>query len=113
MSGPPVSGHYHFVQHFLREGDYVQTEFTCAAPEGATCRMACRKCSDQQYEACVCNSLDDIPDLQDFGSCLIVHWLTEDAPEESYNGDREPVRGPEPQPIIEEFNGDNYGWVYA
>lgn len=113
MSGPPPTGHHHFVQHFLRPGDYVQTVFTCTAPEDASCRMACRKCSDQQREACVCASLDDIPDMQDYGECLIVLWLNADAPEECYNDERKPVRGPEPQPITVDWDRDDYGWNYA
>ena len=111
-----MTEHHHFVQHFIRPGDYVQTVFTCTAPEGAKCRMICKRCSDQQHEACVCASWGELgrePDLQDFGECLVVLWLNQDAPEESYIGERQPIRGPEPQPFVEEWNGDDYGWEYA
>jgi hypothetical protein len=111
-----MSKHYHFVQHFLRPGDYVQTEFTCTAPVGAKCRMVCKTCSDEQREACECDPLGDLnrtPNMQDYGSCLVLDWLANDAPEESYNGDSQPVRGPEPQPILENWTGNDYGWNYA
>lgn len=104
---------HHFVQHFLRPGDYVQTKFTCTAPEGAKCREACRKCSDQQREACVCASLDEQPDLQDFGECFVVLWLSQDAPEECFTGEHQAVKGPEPQPIEYEWDGDCFSWDYA
>jgi hypothetical protein len=106
---------YHFVQHFLNPCGYVKTVFTCTAPVGAKCRMHCKTCYGNGLEACGCEYREPPrePDMQDFGSCLIVDWLNDDAPEESYNGERTPVRGPEPQAIQEEWNGDNYGWDYA
>jgi hypothetical protein len=110
-----MSEHYHFVQHFLRPGDYVQTEFTCTAPVGAQCRMHCITCYAEEREVCECEYRDPsrTPNLQDYGSCIVIPWLAEDAPEESYNGDSQPVRGPEPQPILEEWTGDNYQWDYT
>jgi hypothetical protein len=106
---------HHFVQHFLRDGDYVQTQFSCTAPEGAKCRTACKTCYDEHREVCECETLDDerTPNLVDFGYCLQIIWLSEDAPEERYNGERQPVRGPDPQPITLEWEGDYYLWDYA
>ena len=98
----------HYVRHLLRPGDYVCTEFKCDAPQGALCRMVCKRCTGE--EACVCGE----PDLQDTGECLVLLWFTEDAPEECYNGeDGEPVRGPDWQPIMPEWTGDSYEWDYA
>jgi hypothetical protein len=110
---------YHFVQHLLRPGDYVQTKFTCTAPEGAACRVACKTCADEERERCECSWLrlseefGRVPNMQDFGYCLQTVWLSEDAPEEMYAGDRQPVRGPEPQPINVQWIDDCYGWEYA
>jgi hypothetical protein len=104
----------HFVRHLLRPGDYVRTEFKCQAPEGAQCRLMCKRCKGE--EQCVCEYEDPPrePDLQDQGECLIVTWLENDAPEECFNGeDDEPVRGPLWQPIVPEWNGDGYEWDYA
>lgn len=104
---------YHFVQHFLRDSDSVQTEFSCTAPEGAPCRMFCKTCMDEQLEACQCE-YDDFrtPNMVDMGSCNYLNWL-EDAPEEVYNGNRQPVRGPDPQPITLEWTGDYFCWDYS
>lgn len=107
----------HYVQHFLRSGDYVQTEFTCTAREGASCRMVCQTCSDECREACECGSFNEdgderTPEMVDYGECMQILWLTQDAPEECFNGDEQPVRGPEPQAITLEWNGDNYDWDY-
>ena len=110
---------YHFVQHFLRPGNYVQTEFTCTAPEGAKCRTNCWTCYEEQREVCECISFNEDgherePDMRDFGYCLEMVWLTEsDALEEMYNGERTPVRGPDPQPIQLEWTGDDYAWDYT
>ena len=107
---------HHFVQHFLQPGDYVRTEFTCTAPEGAPCRMVCQLCEGECREACECECLDEprTPDIVDYGECTQIIWLTEDyAPEERYNGEKQPVRGPKPQAITLEWNGDNYYWNYA
>lgn len=110
----------HFVQHFLRSGDYVQTEFTCTAGEGANCRMVCKTCHDECRERCECGNStfgiereDRLPNLVDYGECGQIIWLNEDAPEEMYKGSRKPVRGPEPQAIILEWDGGSYGWDYA
>lgn len=103
----------HFVRHMLHAGDTIETQYECRAEVGAQCRTACKKCSDQQYEACVCASLDETPDMQDYGECLVVVWLNQDMPEEQFNGDDQPVRGPDWQPIVPEWNGDTYSWDYA
>lgn len=112
MSGPPVTGHHHFVQHFLRGGDYIETEFTCTAPFGAFCRQSCDRCTSE--EQCICASRDDNipPDLQDQGECLVLLWLRDD-PEDSFNGERQPIRGPGPQPITVDWMGDYCEWHYA
>lgn len=95
----------------LRPGDYVATQFECRAPVGARCRMACGRCTN--LEQCICESSGRTPDLTDQGECLIVAWLTHDAPEECYNGEPAPVRGPGWQPITPEWNGDSWDWDYA
>lgn len=102
----------HYVRHMLRPGDYVLTEFECRAPFGARCRQACDQISCR--EQCICESeYNRGPDLQDQGECLIVAWLKMDAPEESYNGESVPVRGPDWQPITPEWNGDSWEWDYT
>src|SRR4029077_15637721 len=106
----------HFVRHLLRPGDYVCTEFKCDAPEGTLCRMVCARCQKAQEEQGVCEYAEPPcePDLQDMGRCQILLWFTEDAPEECYNGENgQPVRGPDWQPIVPEWDGDNYLWDYA
>lgn len=115
-----MTEHHHFVQHFLRSGDYVSTEFSCTAPEGASCRMACQTCMNEQRERCECGFStfnveceDRLPDMRDQGCCIQLPWLTEDAPEECYDGARQPVRGPDPQPINLKWTGDYYTWDYA
>lgn len=100
----------------MTEHHHVHTEFTCTAPVGAQCRMHCKTCYDEQLEACQCSIWGGgsrMPNMQDFGSCLAITWLSNDAPEECYEGTREPVRGPEPQPITVLWNSDNCGWEYA
>lgn len=110
-----MTEHHHFVQHFLDPGYGVNTEFTCTAPEGAVCRVACQTCYDEQREVCECEYIDPPrkSNIIDQGCCLMITWLNEDSPEECYNGERAPVRGPEPQPITPEWTGDNYDWDYA
>jgi hypothetical protein len=118
----------HYVRHLLRPGDYVRTEFQCRAPETAPCRTMCRRCIiDEQREQCDCDYVtekgdwdesDDEkigrePALEHGRPCNILAWLENDAPEECYNGEEAPVRGPGWQPIIPEWNGDNYDWDYA
>jgi len=112
--GPQVksSAFDHYVRHVLRPGDYVKTEFECRASFGARCRLACDQLECR--EQCICESeYDRGADLQDQGECLIVAWLKNDAPEECYNGEEVPVRGPDWQPIIPEWNGDTWDWDYA
>ena len=99
----------HYVRHLIRSGDHVRTEYECRAPEGAACRLACDSCIRAQYEQCECGSRDGWTDQ---GQCMQMPWLTEDAPEECYDGDEQPVRGPGWQAIILEWNGDNYSWHY-
>lgn len=103
----------HYVRHILRSGDGVHTEYECRAEFGSRCRMCCDRCNRMQREQCECESRDSTPDLQDQGECLIVVWLTQDAPEEQFNGEDQPVRGPDWQPIVPEWNGDTYEWDYA
>lgn len=105
----------HYVRHLLRSGDYVKTEYQCRAEFGAKCRVVCDRCTKNHEEQCVCEYLDDplVPDMQDQGECMIVAWLENDAPEEQFNGEETPVRGPDWQPIVPEWNGDNWGWDYA
>lgn len=102
----------HYVRHVLRPGDYVKTEFECRAPFGSRCRLACDQPSCR--EQCICESEHNRnPDLQDQGECLITAWLKNDAPEECYTGEEMPVRGPDWQPIVPEWNGDTWDWDYA
>jgi hypothetical protein len=103
----------HYVRHILRAGDGVSTEYQCRAEFGARCRMCCDRCNRMQREQCECEFDGSTPDLQDQGECLIIAWLENDAPEESYNGEVAPVRGPDWQPIVPEWNGDNWDWDYA
>lgn len=104
----------HYVRHLLRPGDYARTEFQCRAPEQAPCRVWCKTCSDEQREQCECEWQEPPrePNLVDHGVCNIVTWLSEDAPEECYNGEEAPVRGPDWQPIVPEWSGDNWDWDY-
>jgi ferredoxin-thioredoxin reductase catalytic subunit len=102
----------HFVRHML-DRDTVHTEFQCTAPEGAPCRTACKTCWNEQREACMCESLEREPDMGDVGHCHILVWLQEDAPDECFNGEYQPVRGPSWQPITPEWTGDHYEWDYA
>lgn len=117
LTNEPNMNH-HFVQHFLQPGDYVRTKFTCTAPVGAPCRVACELCEGECREVCQCECLNEprTPKMVDYGECLQLLWLTENAPEECFTGEEQPVRGPDPQPIVLKYNGydgDNYGWDYA
>jgi hypothetical protein len=105
---------HHFVQHFLSAGDYVKTLFTCTAPVGAACRMACDICMKAQKDRCECLWLKDFPapDIKDQGQCLTIPWFN-DTPEEMYDGSRQPVRWPDPQPIKLVFDGESVSWDYA
>lgn len=102
----------HFVRHVVRNGDHVKTEYQCRASEDAQCRQACARCWNDHEEVCICESRNREPDIRDVG-CTIIPWLTEDAPEECYGGEDQPVRGPDWQPIDATWNGDNYEWDYA
>jgi hypothetical protein len=76
--------------------------------------MICDTCNRNQEEQCICESEHNrAPDLQDQGECMIVSWLEMDAPEEQFNGEDTPVRGPDWHPIVPEWNGDTYEWDYA
>lgn len=104
----------HYVRHILSSGDYIRTEFKCEAPFGAKCRMICDRCNRLQREQCECGWDDDLtPDLQDQGECMWVVWLDNDESFELYNGEDQPVRGPDWQPIEPEWNGEGYEWDYA
>ena len=99
----------HYVRHMLEvQGCGVSTEYECRAEVGSKCRLTCIACERECREGCTC----DEPDLQDYGRCLIVEWLTEDAPDEQFNGERQPIRGPDWQLIVPEWNGDNWEWDY-
>lgn len=111
----------HYVRHILRSGDYVQTEFECRATEGGVCRTVCTTCMEEQREQCECswfsdgNTVERLPTMGDLGTCGWLPWLTEDAPEEMYNGpENEPVRGPGWQPIniLWETHGE-VSWEYV
>lgn len=103
----------HYVRHMLRPGGDVSTEYQCRADEGATCRVTCRRCYEASEEQCMCGYYDREPDEQDIGRCLILDWLTESYPDELFNGEPQPIRGPDWQPIVPEWTGDNYDWDYA
>lgn len=106
----------HQVRHILRGGDSVCTEYRCVASEGAPCRVACLRCWKAGEEQCRCEAEEPIrvPEMGDIGSCMVLTWLSEDAPEECFNGEEATeVRGPGWQPITPEWNGDNYEWDYA
>lgn len=103
----------HFVRHMLQSDGYgVATEFMCKAAFGAFCRLLCDRCNRLQREQCECMSEDLSPDMQDQGECLLLVWF-EQTPDELYNGEPTPVRGPDWQPITPEWNGDTWEWDYA
>jgi hypothetical protein len=100
----------------VRPGDYVRTEYQCRAAEEAPCRTVCKTCIvDEAREQCDCEYLDQPrePILIHGEPCHYVAWFENDAPEECYNGEESPVRGPDWQPITPEWNGDAYEWDYA
>ena len=106
----------HFVRHLLRVGDHAITDFKCSADVGSSCRVTCILCESNGEECCVCESQEPPrdPRMGDIGYCMITAWLKEDAPEECYNGaESQEVRGPGWQPIVPEWNGDNWSWDYA
>jgi hypothetical protein len=109
----------HYVRHMLRDGDHVTTEFDCRAADDAPCRTVCLLCINEQRECCQCDYVEvdgkegRTPKIEHGHECSICVWLEEDAPEESFNGEPQPVRGPDWQPIVPEWNGDNYDWDYA
>lgn len=102
----------HYVQHMLHSGDYVRTQFECRAPENAPCRTWCDTCEKEQREQCECSALSRTPNLIGGHPCSIIQFLC-DAAEESYDGREQPVRGPEPQPIVAIWEGDYYVWDYT
>lgn len=102
----------HAVRHIVRPGDYVRTEYRCTAPEDAPCRSFCQTCWDESQERCVCDDNDRKPVITSGHPCNYLGWLENDAPEECYEGDEQPVRGPDWQPISLEWEGDYYTWRY-
>ena len=101
----------HFVRHIVESGQSVTTEFQCTAAKMAPCRTVCRPCYEAEYDNCECGGMGELKDL---GTCCWLPFITEDNPEEHFDGIRQPVCGPSWQPITLIWNpGDEtYYWDY-
>lgn len=105
-----MTEHEHFVRHMVRPGDYVRTEYECRATETAECRTYCQTCMDT-FDDGPCYHGDEAVPVHG-QPCNHVAWLNGES-EEYYDGDEQPVRGPDWQPITVTWNGDYYVWRYA
>lgn len=118
-----MTNHNHFIQFLLESGDHPREKFTCEAGEHAECRRYCATCESESRERCECeyygvfydqgNLLSEGRDpVYRYGSCNYLNWM-DDAPGELYQGDRMPVRGPDPQPVTFHWEGGYFTWRYA
>jgi hypothetical protein len=99
----------HTISWTIARGE-LRTEFGCAAPHGAACRLEC---------PAGCLTVDDCPTVGgyrashqpvDAGRCLVVDWLEEGGtPDELYDGPTAPVRS---GPILVDCYGDGWLWRY-
>jgi len=97
----------HTISWTIARGE-LRTEFGCAAPHGAACRLEC---------PAGCPTFADCPgeddpahQLVDAGRCLVLDWLEEGGtPDELYDGAPAPVRS---GPILVDWSGDGWLWRY-
>jgi len=95
----------HHLKLTMQRG-YLDAEFTCTAPEGASCRGECAvKCgawSDGQ--GCDCPKVDS-------GECQALTWITEGGTwEELYGGDPHDLVSGD---VVFEWDGDGFSWRYG
>lgn len=70
----------HYVSPIIEPGGHIRLDFTCAAPEGATCRLVC---SDPDCELDSIMPASHVHDMIDEGQCWVVP---------SYNSDTDIFR---------------------
>ena len=78
---------------------------------GGECRIVCKPCHQQRLERCQCGGVGEKLDL---GTCGWLVFILEGDIDWAFDGVRQPVRGPEWQPIrlIWSTSYDTYFWDY-
>lgn len=99
---PRRRSHHHV--HWVIEKEWITGVVTCAAPEGAECRLICA----QGCESWPCDI--EGHSLVDSGACNAIEWLGMNAElAESYVGDAHALTD---GVIIPHWTGDGYTWSY-